>query len=236
MSQIGQEKLISQLHAELKENADSLKVKADLVSKLYEEREEERKKNAQVMSDLSKLKRQVTDAPPPPANTATQPLDEDGDRVKRKGDVLSKRTLRQQSGVLSVSEFPSEFLSSAQGIKKLRGFDGIKIEDAFCTIADFFYERFKKEKIVDVRRKEGFAQNIDSAPALTRAEQDLISSSMKLAEEVSAKAKRVAGTASESVEKYLHKPEGGGAAVAMSVAKMDVSAVSLFAELWLLDR
>ncbi|GMI15877.1 hypothetical protein TrLO_g12096 [Triparma laevis f. longispina] len=46
---------------------------------------------------------------------------------------------------------------------------------------------------------------------------------------------RVGGTANESVEKYLYKPEGGGAAVGMTVAKMDVSAVSLFADLWLLD-
>lgn len=84
-----QEKLIAELHAELKEKAKSLKEKADLVSKLYEEREV-RKKYAQVMPDFSKFKRQATDAPPP-VNAAAQPLDPDDDRMKRKCDVLSKR-------------------------------------------------------------------------------------------------------------------------------------------------
>lgn len=86
--------MISQLQAKLKE-------KADLISKLYleresersklhQKREEERKKYVQVMSDLSKFKRSAMDAPQT-ANTAAQPLDPDDDRVKRKGDVLSKR-------------------------------------------------------------------------------------------------------------------------------------------------
>ncbi|GMH88065.1 hypothetical protein TL16_g11048 [Triparma laevis f. inornata] len=112
---------------------------------------------------------------------------------------------------------------------------GINVEDAFCAIADLFYERLKKEDTIDARRKEDFAKDIDNAPALTHAERDFISSSMKLAEEVSAKANRVSGTVNEPVEKFLWRSEKGGAAVAMSVAKMDVSAVSLVAELWLLD-
>ena len=58
---------------------------------------------------------------------------------------------------------------------------------------------------------------------------------MKLVEDIFSKAKRIAGTVSESVEKFLYKPEGGGDVVGMTVAKVDVSAVSLFAHLWLLD-
>ncbi|GMH79638.1 hypothetical protein TL16_g08210 [Triparma laevis f. inornata] len=60
-------------------------------------------------------------------------------------------------------------------------------------------------------------------------------SSKTLVESITSRAKRVAGTANESVEKYFHKPERGGAAVGMTVAKMDLSAIRLVAELWLLD-
>ena len=58
---------------------------------------------------------------------------------------------------------------------------------------------------------------------------------MKLVEEASSRAKRIAGTVSESVEKILHKPEGGEATVGMTVAKVGLSAESLFKELCLLD-
>ncbi|GMH52599.1 hypothetical protein TrLO_g10367 [Triparma laevis f. longispina] len=71
--------------------------------------------------------------------------------------------------------------------------------------------------VIDERRKKDFIENIDNAPALTKGEQDLIAGSMKLFEEVTSKAKRVAGTANESVGKLLYYSEKGGAAVGMSV-------------------
>lgn len=58
---------------------------------------------------------------------------------------------------------------------------------------------------------------------------------MKLVEDVASRAKRIAGTVNESVEKFLYRAEGGEAALGMSVAKIDVSAVTMFTELWLLD-
>ena len=50
-------------------------------------------------------------------------------------------------------------------------------------------------------------------------------------------AKRVAGTVThDTVEKFLYQPKNGGEAVlAVSVAKIDKSAESVFAYLWLLD-
>ncbi|GMH67615.1 hypothetical protein TL16_g04726 [Triparma laevis f. inornata] len=317
--QHSQEKMISQLQAKLKE-------KADLISKLYleresersklhQKREEERKKYVQVMSDLSKFKRSAMDTPQT-ANTAAQPLDPDDDRVKRKGDVLSKSTtitscsfsikiheemeairdailgdhlnvnskllyqevledvmywrfmadnikcchlvlklfiesqdvdeirirvasasvespslptphsfakksfrLLLNNGTIILrplrfghSSFTFKADAAARRLQNLGGKilnhlaespdnnQGIKVDDAFCKIADLFYERFKKEDTIDARRKE-----------------------------------KIAGTANESVEKFVYHSGEGGAGVGMTVAKVDVSAASLFAELWLLD-
>ncbi|GMI18506.1 hypothetical protein TrLO_g14860 [Triparma laevis f. longispina] len=49
------------------------------------------------------------------------------------------------------------------------------------------------------------------------------------------KAKRIANTAKETVEKFLHHLEEGEAVWGFSVAKIDCSAETLFAYLWLLD-
>ena len=105
----------------------------------------------------------------------------------------------------------------------------------FCKIVALLYERFKKEDVIDARRTETFIENIDNAPPLTEGERKQIAETMKLVEEVSSKSKRVAGTVGDSVEKFLHKPEGGGSIVGLTVAKMDVSAERFFSELWLLD-
>ncbi|GMH53091.1 hypothetical protein TL16_g01370 [Triparma laevis f. inornata] len=144
-----------------------------------------------------------------------------------------------------------------KGISQKLGFsfEGAKADQLFFKIAAEFYERFQKEGVVDERYKrvswrgkfakdflisnnnslQDFIENIDNAPALTVDEQRLIGETMKLFEEASSKAKRVAGTANEPVEKFLYHSENGGAAWAMTVTKVDLSAESLFAELWLLD-
>ena len=70
---------------------------------------------------------------------------------------------------------------------------------------------------------------------MTEDEQNMIGGTMKLVEEVSSRAKRVARTANESVEKFIYHSEEGGGGVGMTVAKIDLSAVSLFADIWLLD-
>ncbi|GMH60895.1 hypothetical protein TrLO_g13640 [Triparma laevis f. longispina] len=109
--------------------------------------------------------------------------------------------------------------------KKLGGGGGVGGEagELFCEIGALLYKRFKKEAIIDERRTKDFIKNIDNVPALTQGELNLIAGSMKLVEEVSSRMKKIAGTANEPVEKFLYHSEKGGAAVAMSVAKMDVT-------------
>ncbi|GMH73697.1 hypothetical protein TL16_g06259 [Triparma laevis f. inornata] len=145
--------------------------------------------------------------------------------------VMSTRhTLISKTGIDSTA--------TSKGAKKKVGGGGRaggEAEKLLCRIGDLLYDRFKKEDSIDERKKKDFIKNINNAPTLTEGEKKLIARSMKLVEEVSSKAKRVAGTANESVEKYLHKPKGGGAVVGMAVAKVDLSAVSLFANIWLLD-
>ncbi|GMH80838.1 hypothetical protein TrLO_g330 [Triparma laevis f. longispina] len=153
----------------------------------------------------------------------------------RKGEAI----LATLSTGVSAAKPDIDSMASRKGTKKKKvgsaGGAGGKADKLFCEIGALLYERFKKEAVIDERRKEDFIKNIDNAPALTEDEQKLIAGSMKLVEEVSSKAKRVTGTANESVKKYLHKPEGGGAAWGISVARMDVPAKTLFADSWLIN-
>ena len=93
-----------------------------------------------------------------------------------------------------------------------------------------FYERFKKEDVIDKRRKTAFIMNIPNAPALTDEERNMVAELLDLVEEVQEKAKRVAGTANKSVEKFIYRDGEGGAGWGMTVAKIDVAAPTLFAE------
>ncbi|GMH91808.1 hypothetical protein TrVE_jg14395 [Triparma verrucosa] len=71
-----------------------------------------------------------------------------------------------------------------------------KTSSLFCNLAEMFYERFKKEDIIDERRKADFIENgIPNAPPLTEAEENLIAKSMGQVDEMKAKATRVAGGA-----------------------------------------
>ena len=116
------------------------------------------------------------------------------------------------------------------------GGEGDKSQEIFCKLAEKIYERFKKEEVIDARRKADFMTNkIPNAPPLTWDARKMIDKSMKLVEEVASHGERVAGTATDSVEKFMYRTEGGGAGVGMSVAKIDVPAVTLFTDLWLLD-
>lgn len=65
---------------------------------------------------------------------------------------------------------------------------------------------------------------------MTDAERAQIANALGTVGELS-KAKRVAGTINESVEKFYHRDGArGGAGWGMTVAKMDVSAKSFFTE------
>ena len=70
---------------------------------------------------------------------------------------------------------------------------------------------------------------------MTEAEHYQIAKAVELVDLVSSRAKRVAGTVNDFVEKFIHHPDDGGKMWAMTVANMDVSAVDLFTDLWLLD-
>ena len=116
-------------------------------------------------------------------------------------------------------------------VKKLgAGDEGVKAGDLFCKLANKFYERFQKEDVIDARKKEDFVKNgIPNAPPLTNAQQEMITESMNVVEEMRV-AKRVAGTVNDSVEKFIHHLSSGEAAWGKTVAKMDVAANVLFAE------
>ena len=118
-------------------------------------------------------------------------------------------------------------------MSKGKNFIGAKADasELLNKIVALFYERFKNEDVIDARRKADFVKNgIPNAPPLTVDEQKMIEESLELVEDVASRAKRIAGTVNESVEKFLHHSPGEGAAWGMTVAKMDLSAVTLFAE------
>ena len=107
--------------------------------------------------------------------------------------------------------------------------EAAKGQELFCKLASLFYDRFKKEDTIDARRKADFIKNgIPNAVPLTEAEENLIAKLMGEVEVM--KAKRISGTVNDSVEKFLHRDEKGGAAWGMSVARMDVAAIALFTE------
>jgi hypothetical protein len=120
--------------------------------------------------------------------------------------------------------------SRGAALKKLgTSGEAAKGQELFCKLASLFYDRFKKEEVIDARRKADFIKNgIPNAPPLTGDEQKMIAKLMREVEVM--KAKRIAGTANDSVEKFLHQDGEGGAAWGMTVAKMDVAATTLFTE------
>ncbi|GMI02833.1 hypothetical protein TrVE_jg4749 [Triparma verrucosa] len=110
-----------------------------------------------------------------------------------------------------------------------------KANEVFCKIAKLFYNRFQKEDTIDAMKKLDFKNIIPNATPLTEAEHYQIAKAVELVDLVSSRAKRVVGTVNDFVEKFIHHPDDGGKMWAMTVANMDVSAVDLFTDLWLLD-
>jgi hypothetical protein len=130
-----------------------------------------------------------------------------------------------------ISSAITDITSSAGAAVKMVGAGGEadKANKLFCRLAEMFYERFKKEDTIDARRKADFIKNgIPNAPPLTGDEQKMIANLMREVEVM--KAKRIAGTVNDSVEKFLHQDGEGGAAWGITVAKMDVAATTLFTE------
>ena len=108
------------------------------------------------------------------------------------------------------------------------------VEDLVLRIPSLLYDLFEIEEIIDERMKADFIKNIESPPQQTDAERNQIAKSADLVREITSKARRIAGTVLDPVEKYLHQPPGE-AVWGLSITKMDVPATTLLAELWCLD-
>mgnify|MGYP003974629707 CR=1 FL=1 len=148
--------------------------------------------------------------------------------------MLFRSTSRTRSTTAgSISSTINGATGRTDGAMKVVGVvaEAAKASELFSKLADLFYDRFKKEDEIDERRKSDFIENgIPNAPPLTGDEKKMIEESMELVEDVASRGKRIAGTVNESVEKFLYRDGEGGAAVGMTVAKVDVAAVKLFTE------
>ncbi|GMH47290.1 hypothetical protein TL16_g00027 [Triparma laevis f. inornata] len=160
-------------------------------------------------------------------------------------DVRSSTTSNSSSFVSrSKSKFERKSFalgSSSLGSSRLAkiGFGVNKAVELFNKIAFLIYDRFKQEAVIDLRVKEDFIKNIPKAPPLTEAERMVITETMNLVSDMSVHAKRISGTANDSVEKFIYRQttENGkdGIGWGISVAKIDVAATTLFTEIWLID-
>ena len=146
------------------------------------------------------------------------------------GEVMKDAVVVSSPSAIGSTAVAEENSRKGAAVKKLEaGGEAAKGDKLFSKLAEMFYDRFKKEGVIDARRKTDFVENgIPNAPPLTGDEQKMIA---KLIGEVEVmKAKRIAGTVNDSVEKFLHQDGEGGAAWGMTVAKMDVAATTLFTE------
>lgn len=75
-------------------------------------------------------------------------------------------------------------------------------------VCSLFYERFKKENEVDRRRKDDFIERIGEAKKHSDEELELLKKSTTLVDEFLRGANRIAGTVTDSVEKFVHHREG----------------------------
>ncbi|GMH78176.1 hypothetical protein TrLO_g2562 [Triparma laevis f. longispina] len=130
------------------------------------------------------------------------------------------------------------FVAFARGptiVRSLGMKDSATIDKLFYKIGNTIYDKFKQEDVIDTRVEEDFIESIPYAPPQTKLEKTLVKKSMDRAEELLKTAKRVAGSAIDPVEKFVGRENGKSTGWGITVAKMDVSAVALFARLWLCD-
>ena len=146
-------------------------------------------------------------------------------RTMRSG--LTKSRSKTGASIRKIISIKSSLSKGSQAVKRVLG--GFKADDALFKVAEQLYARFEKEKVIDARMKKDFKENkVPNAPPLTEAERALITKSMLIFDQL--KAKRIAGTANDSVEKFVHRADGSVAAWGKTVAKVDVSAIALFTE------
>lgn len=107
-------------------------------------------------------------------------------KVSELGNAATTKTKKSTVTAKAMNSTKGSF--SATSSKRFWSEDD-KASDLFSKIATQFYERFKKEGVIDERMKNDFIDNIPNALPLTTDEQILIAGSMKLVEEISSKAK-----------------------------------------------
>ncbi|GMH70055.1 hypothetical protein TrLO_g14469 [Triparma laevis f. longispina] len=160
------------------------------------------------------------------------------------GEVLKNGTVNRSpsagfgkttSAHFGITTFTTGLTGQKGAVKKLGFSDhGLKADKLFYKLANLFYDRFKKEGDIDKRYTQDFINDIPNAPPLTEGERNQIAESMKIVDEFP-KAKRISGTANDSVEKFLFRDGEAGEGWGVSVAKIDVPVEELFAHVWLLD-
>ena len=140
---------------------------------------------------------------------------------------LARSRSKTRASIRKIISIKSSLSKGSQAVKRVLG--GFKADDALFKVAEQLYARFEKEKVIDARMKKDFKENkVPNAPPLTEAERALITKSMLIFDQL--KAERIAGTVNDSVEKFMHRVDGGVAAWGKTVAKVDVSAIALFTE------
>ena len=174
---------------------------------------EERQDDGEIIIALDSVDEEDLDCGPVPAPIVGRPF-----RLLVKGGTITLRPLPfGQTSFTFTAQFvviddagegaPRQSMISAMktGLKKpqLMTKSNSRANDVFCKIANQFCVRFRKDDVIDERRKADFIENkIPNAPPLTEGEQEMIEESMKFVEDVTSRAKRVAGTVNESVEKF----------------------------------
>ena len=105
----------------------------------------------------------------------------------------------------------------------------------FDHLSFLFAEHFKQEGVIDDRRRKDFLENyVPSAPPLTKQERDLIDKSLSYQAEVK-NAARIAGSASDPVEKFLLWEPETKCFWGKHIAKIDCSCYDLFSKIWVIN-
>ncbi|GMH61177.1 hypothetical protein TL16_g03202 [Triparma laevis f. inornata] len=155
-------------------------------------------------------------------------------QMSRSATFSSVRKSRRSNDSFSIGRKSSRgaksFIFSATGLGFSSGpnlaeigYGVIKAEEIFSKLAGFFFDRFKKEAVIDARMKEDFMSSILKAPPTTPAEQVLIKTSMDLVDDLKKNTKRF----------FYNSGEGAGWTT--SFTRIDMNAQAFFTELWLLD-
>ncbi|GMH90528.1 hypothetical protein TrVE_jg4181 [Triparma verrucosa] len=95
--------------------------------------------------------------------------------------VRSPTSVTRAATIAGITSAITGVTSRTDGAMKMVGVvaEAVKASELFSRLANLFFERLKKEDVIDERRKANFIENgIPNAPPLTEAEENLIAKSM----------------------------------------------------------